>query len=811
MTVIVMQSIVLCLILFPAIGHPFFRIEQYKVFEKNQDYLAALDIIRDEIADPVSTSNEYLADLRGIAIGAMYKYADFQGLQPWMDEEAARYYEEGLRFAKNDEARQVNLHSIFGTYYSWTDRNGLAIPYIRKEMEYWEKVNNTYHIIKTYYGLASAYGDMGRVELRDYYREKALKLAKEYFILGKQPSDAHQWVQYRRMLRKRMDDIARPGKGAEIIELWGTVEPIVKKYVTPEYVSYHQIAEYMAIAGDRNRARKFYKQAEEIGKKEDHPFFPRDHACVASSIHLHLGDYETGVREADRCMELWLSSGGDPGPNNYRIDALLHEGAGDLDLAINSFRESIKRFEITRSSYSVSERATFFRSIVRRSYWGLIRCYSKRTLTNKNAADFLAALQASELVRGRQFGELMDERSEERMTLESLQELRNYLGSDEILLDYIFMDQEIVLFALTKDTQVVFVVPYDREGFRRQVLALVKGLATPSSNLHGLEQQLTSISRKILDPVRGMVKGKRRIVVLPDGILNAVPFDLLTLEQTGYRAMIEDKVVRIAPSIKYLVRSYKQGRHRRAAGLFALADPTFDEEPRIGGLSGTELRAVARGNKYLAYFKSLPETRTEAESIAKMFKGKPVKIFYGADASESALKKADLLPYDYLHLATHGILGGDVPGINEPALVLAAETAEDGFFTASEAADLKLDAELAVLSACNTGVGKYFTGEGVMGMSRSFLLAGSRSVLVSLWSVPSKETEQLMVAFYKYLRAGDSPPEAIRRAKLEMMKDRPPQVSKNVKDRGIIVPQKEKNQGIQTHPFYWAAFIPFGM
>jgi CHAT domain-containing protein len=300
-------------------------------------------------------------------------------------------------------------------------------------------------------------------------------------------------------------------------------------------------------------------------------------------------------------------------------------------------------------------------------------------------------------------------------------------------------------------------------------------------------------------------------VVLPDGILNAVPFDLLTLEQTGYRAMIEDKVVRIAPSIKYLVRSYKQGRHRRAAGLFALADPTFDEEPRIGGLSGTELRAVARGNKYLAYFKSLPETRTEAESIAKMFKGKPVKIFYGADASESALKKADLLPYDYLHLATHGILGGDVPGINEPALVLAAETAEDGFFTASEAADLKLDAELAVLSACNTGVGKYFTGEGVMGMSRSFLLAGSRSVLVSLWSVPSKETEQLMVAFYKYLRAGDSPPEAIRRAKLEMMKDRPPQVSKNVKDRGIIVPQKEKNQGIQTHPFYWAAFIPFGM
>lgn len=788
MTVIIMQATVMCLIMFPTIGHPVLlsRIEQYNVFKKNQDYLAALDIIRDEIEDPFLRSNSYLADLRTLAIQALYQYADFYGLQPELDEEAARYYEEGLKLAKNDEARQANLHSVFGKYYSYTDRNGLGIPYFRKEMEYWKKVNDTYNIIKVYDGMASAYGDMGQLELENHYREKALKLAKEYFILGKQPSDAYEWLQYKHMLLRRMDDIARPGKGAEILELWGAVEPIVKKYVTPEYVSYLQVAEYMAIAGDRKSAWQFYKQAEEIGKKENHPFFHRDQVCLAGSIHLRLGDYETGIRKSDKCLELWLSTHADPGPNTYRIDALLHEGDGDLDRAINSYRESIKRFERTRSSYSVTERATFFRSIVRIPYWGLIRCLAKRSLKTKNEADFLAALQASELVRGRQFGELLAEGSGEKVTLEGLEKFRNNLGSEEIVLDYMFMDREIILFAFTRDRKAVFVIPYKKEDFRRHVLTIIRDLSTPTSNPHNLGRELTLISRKVLDPVRGMVKGKRRIVVLPDGILNAVPFDLLTLEQTGYRPMIEDKTVLVAPSIRYLVRSQKKRHQRRGIGLFALADPIYHSTPQIEGLPPTELRAAARGSKYLNYFEPLPETRTEVEKIASMFKDEPVRALLGKKASESALKSTDLLHYGYLHLATHGILGGDVPGITEPALVLAAETGEDGFFTATEAAELKLDAELAVLSACNTGVGKYFTGEGVMGMSRSFLLAGSRSVLVSLWSVPSIETEQLMVGFYKYLRAGSNPSAAIRKAKLEMMRGR------------------------QVHPFYWAAFIPFG-
>lgn len=810
-TINCIRAILLGILVISFLGCAATRIGQFNRYLRNQNYAAALETMREEIANPALTKNSYLADIRIIGIRALYQYAHFHGLQLGMDEEAARYYKEGMKFAQSDEKRQAYLHHAFGNYYSWTSRNGLALPYFRKELEYWKRVNNTYHIIKTYDGFASCYRDMGQLELRDFYREKALELAKGYFVLGKRPSNANQWLEYKKFLKKRMDDICRrPNAADEILELWTIVEPITNKYLKHKFVSYLEVVDFLSIAGEFDRARQLYQQAEKIAKKEGHRFAHIDLTCKGIAIPFWSGDYERASREIDLCIDLLLSVDKDPMPHTYRTAGLSHEGIGDFDRAIDYFRESIKGYEKTRSSYLITERATFFRSSVRRSYWGLIRCLAKRGLATKDDADFFAALEASELVKGRQFGELMDERSGERVTLESLKELRNNLSSDEILLDYIFMDKTIVLFAFTKDTKAVFIMPYEREDFRGQVLAAAKGLATPASNIHSLQQQLTLISHKVLDPVRDMLKGKKRIIVLPDGILNAVPFDLLSLEQTRYSPIIEDKVVRVAPSIRYLVRTQKLARHRQATGLFALADPAYSRDPEIGGLSGTELRSVARDSKYLAYFTPLPETRTEVEGIAKMFKGAPVKTLYGANASESSLKRADLLPYSYLHMATHGILGGDVPGVSEPALVLAEEGGEDGFFTASEATELKLDAEIAVLSACKTGTGKYFTGEGVMGMSRSFLLAGSRSVLVSLWSVPSKETEQLMLGFYKYLRAGNDPSEAIRKAKLEMMRGHLPQGGRNVQDRGITVQKKEQIGGRQIHPFYWAAFIPFG-
>lgn len=127
-----------------------------------------------------------------------------------------------------------------------------------------------------------------------------------------------------------------------------------------------------------------------------------------------------------------------------------------------------------------------------------------------------------------------------------------------------------------------------------------------------------------------------------------------------------------------------------------------------------------------------------------------------------------------------------------------------------EASRLSLNAELTVLSACNTGTGEYFTGEGVMGMSRSFLLAGRKTVLMSLWSIPSLETVPLMQCFYSNLRAGAQPAAALRSAKLGFIKDPKGIGDQNQKSRGIAVDPLTKALPVDCHPFYWAAFFIIG-
>ena len=200
-----------------------------------------------------------------------------------------------------------------------------------------------------------------------------------------------------------------------------------------------------------------------------------------------------------------------------------------------------------------------------------------------------------------------------------------------------------------------------------------------------------------------------------------------------------------------------------SSALFALADPTYHQSIEIAGLSGAELRSASRSGDYLGYFAPLPETRTEVQAISSLFDAKSTRVVTGSEASESTVKGSDLRPYRFLHFATHGIVGGEVPGVPEPALVLAAEPGEDGFLTASEAQELRLDADITVLSACKTGSGEFVTGEGVLGMSRAFLVAGSRAVVMSLWSVDSKATERLMVRFYHYLRQPMNAAAALRK------------------------------------------------
>jgi CHAT domain-containing protein len=188
-------------------------------------------------------------------------------------------------------------------------------------------------------------------------------------------------------------------------------------------------------------------------------------------------------------------------------------------------------------------------------------------------------------------------------------------------------------------------------------------------------------------------------------------------------------------------------------------------------------------------FSRLKYSEKEVTEIATLFEEGSAQLFLREEAKEDIIKEAGILiPFSYIHFATHGLMDEKNP--ENSSLVLSRETggAEDGFLQAKEIALLEMDPDLVVLSACQTGLGKMVRGEGMIGLTRSFIYAGTPSVISSLWSVSDASTAELMLRFYENLiQRKLSKTDALRRAQITMITD-----------------------GQYAHPFYWAPFILVG-
>jgi CHAT domain-containing protein/tetratricopeptide (TPR) repeat protein len=310
----------------------------------------------------------------------------------------------------------------------------------------------------------------------------------------------------------------------------------------------------------------------------------------------------------------------------------------------------------------------------------------------------------------------------------------------------------------------------------------------------------------LLVPVKDRIRGKD-LVIVPGESLAYVPFEAL-LEDGRY--LIEKHRIRYAPSLTalHLVRLWEKTRAKPQRPLWAMADPIYDTaDKRVtdkAELSQATKDALAkyfsRANRDSAAagpFARLLFTSEEAQSIRARLGAADADVLTGPQATEAAVKAASakglLARARYVHFATHGILGLDTG--QPPALVLslvgndgqrdADGGINDGFLRLDEVTRLQLNADLVVLSACETGKGRLYAGEGMTGLARAFLYAGSRGVVCSLWAVDDRETASFMAQLYGGLKDGQSAADALRAAKLEMIR-------------------------AQKAPVYWAPFILIG-
>jgi CHAT domain-containing protein len=400
------------------------------------------------------------------------------------------------------------------------------------------------------------------------------------------------------------------------------------------------------------------------------------------------------------------------------------------------------------------------------------------------------------------------------------------LDENTALVEYFTGKDSIFIFAITKDNFAIATSAKDSL-FDKQIEQLRQGLVTQDFVQYA--QAAYRLYQTLLAPVADQLAAKN-LIIIPDAALSGVPFEALLTEQgtegkeqvasgkatpAGLQDymklpyLINDHAVSYAYSATLLQQEQARKNRETKRDYLAFA-PVFANGLPVGTRGGDFFKenfapdssqtaaatASAPATRLRGY---LPSTKKEVAGILNAFEnhyglferwfGSKAQVYLEREAKEENLKLAGLGDYRYVHFATHGLVNEKNPKLS--GLLLAQEdttSKEDGILHLGEIYNLNLNADLVVLSACETGLGQVAKGEGIIGLTRGFLYAGASNLLVSLWQVSDVTTADLMMDFYDKMLGGMSKPDALREAKLQMIR-RHPEYAK---------------------PYYWAPFILVG-
>jgi len=371
----------------------------------------------------------------------------------------------------------------------------------------------------------------------------------------------------------------------------------------------------------------------------------------------------------------------------------------------------------------------------------------------------------------------------------SLRQLKEEFLDDRTgIAEYFLGESKSFLFFVTKKGSELFELP-SREVLEKSLKGYLKALVTPDRKKFSGSLASERIAGELLFPLRlPVAAGIDRLIIVPDGVLYYLPFETLGIPGDGRRRpgyLIKDYEVSYAPSSSSLVLLSGKTTGPRPKSFLGFGDPAYDSrESRGNGISPVEGEML--GEVYLGQgfdFSPLPFSKKEVLDVAGHFPRKSRDLYLGREAQERVLKGLPLEDYQIVHFACHGLLDEKVPF--RSALVLSKDERgeEDGFLQVREIYNLRMNADLVVLSACQTGKGSLERGEGLLGLPRIFFYVGSKAVISALWPIGDRSTAGFMDKFYGFLSGGYSKTAALRMAKLRMI-------------------------GSEfSHPFYWAAFV----
>ncbi|BAZ03340.1 TPR repeat-containing protein (plasmid) [Tolypothrix tenuis PCC 7101] len=774
------------------------------------DYPKAIDYQQQSLAIARSIQDR---ESEGKALGSLGLAYRSLGDYP----KAIEYLQKSLALARSIQDRQsegIALGSL-GTAYYFLGDYPKAIDYHQQSLAIKREIQDRRGEGNSLGGLGVAYISLGDYKQAIDYLQQSLALARSiqdrqgegnsllslgaaYYSLGDYPK-AIDYYQQSLAIKREIQD--REGEGISLGGL-GLAYHSLGDY--PKAIDYQQ--QSLAIArsiqdrqgegkalGNLGAAYIFlgdYKQAID---------YLQQRLALARSIqdrqgegkalgnlglaYLSLGDNKQAINYLQQVLALARSiqdrqSEGQT-LNNLGI---AYYKQGNLTLAETTLIAGIKVYESLRGrDLKDNEKVSIFET--QRSIYRLLQ----QVLIAQNKTD--AALEISERGRGRAFVELLASRlstnpKEQFPAPPNITEIKQIAKSQNatvveysIIYDYFkiqdkqeFKESELYIWVIKPNGEVTFRKADLKPLWQKENTTLaqlvtnsresigVRGrgiTVTYNPNPTKVKQRFQKLHELLINPIADLLPKNpdERVTFIPQSSLFLVPFAALQDEQGKY--LIEKHTILTAPAIQVLDLTHKQRQKVSGNQALVMGNPIMPSvAPKIGEAP--------------QQLPDLPGALTEAKEIAQLLNTKAIT---GKDATKAAFIQR-LPQARFIHLATHGLLD-DFKGLGVPgAVALAPDGKDDGLLTANEILDLKINAELVVLSACDTAQGK-LTGDGVIGLSRVLISAGAPSVIVTLWSIPDSPSALLMGEFYRQLQKNPDKAQALRQAMLTTMKQHP--------------------------------------
>jgi CHAT domain-containing protein/Tfp pilus assembly protein PilF len=811
-------------------------------YQEQGDYTQALEYFQKSLPEREATGrkDEISTTLRDI--GTLHRDIGNYG-------KALEYYGKSLAIEealKNQSKISGRLHSI-GVVYELQQNFALALDYYQKSLLAARAADDEEGIASNYLSMGTIHIVQNNYDLALDYYQKALPVSESsghkaltsliLLSIGatyREKGDTDQAVEYFQKILK--SEGAQVSKGTQAMTLLNLGLTHYRQNRYDQALEYYQRGlELIKATGDRRTLATALN--------------------LIATIYYHRGDYADTLRFVEQADSLGKHlEYPDQTAYTRVLTGRVFRALGQMEKARQAFDEAIAAMENIRVQVVGSEREQqrFFETRVK-PYYEMIAllieqnradeafAYAERSkartlldVLHSGRTDVTKAMTAEELEQERKLkGELISLNSQ--ITKESLRDKPDLSRLNELdvrvqksrlnyeafqtnlyaahhglkarrgealsvtlddasalmpdarsaLLEYAVTDDKTYLFALTRSTQAgkpkinlkAYTIAVKRQELTARAEDFRQQLASRDIRFRGSARQLYDL---LLKPAQGELQGKSHIVIVPDAALWELPFQ--ALQPDAKRYLIQDAAISYAPSLSALREMMKQRQRQPASKsptLLAFGNPALSNET-------LERNRIARRDEKLD---PLPETEQEVKALAQLYGTENSRVYTGAAAREDRVK-AEAGKFKVLHLATHGVLNDSNPMYSR--IVLSqGETNEDGLLEAWEIIKLDLSADLVVLSACDTARGRVGAGEGVIGLTWAFFVAGSPTTVVSQWKVDSSSTSQLMLDFHRNLKNTKptiTKAEALRAASMKMLQ------SNNYK-----------------HPFYWAGFVVVGV